>query len=193
MTATRVEKPIGVARFPIQSSPAATSNAYRARWLYPALAFLISFILAAPVTAGEPYLDPQGRFAIVVDDNWVAQPTDTPGVVAAWVPQGGGAIFSVTHDPVPDTIDSGEYARIILGVVATYPGFLQLDGRVLTVAGRPAPLLDYTITDAGGPQRVQQVFLVQGNDAWTLTFRTRLADAALYSDAASAMIASFAI
>ncbi len=143
--------------------------------------------------ASSPYLDPDGRFALLVADGWTLQLSPPPGTVAGWVPQSGGALFSISHEIVSNSVDTIGYAQAILGYVARYPGFQQLDTRVIVVAGQYAPLLDYLLDDGSGAQRVQQVILVQTPDAWTLTYRTARDDAGRYSEDAGAMIATFVI
>lgn len=175
------------------------------RWRRGAGSLLGVVLLAvslSPVTGAAPtpapdtatFRDPDGRFALQVPADWQMRQSTVAETVASWRSAPPVGVFSISTEAAP-ALSLDRYQQVsIESIKRQNPGVVVDTTKVqsLTLGGLPARRLEYTYTSQGAQVQVANVFALQNDVAYVLTFGATPDNLAPFLDRSRIVLDSFA-
>ena len=154
-TPVAMRSTLGATATPVESAPPSATGGAGTAWGRA----------LQPLSGGQLYTDPRGRFSVRVPAGW--RQTTSRGAAVAFRALSGPTALTVTLTTVGRGQDSLERYR---GVLARQPGRRLLDEERVVVAGRHAYRDLAQVTVAGATEDSERVYVVAGGLAHLLSF-----------------------
>ncbi len=154
-TPVAMRSTLGATATPVESAPPSATGGAGTAWGRA----------LQPLSGGQLYTDPRGRFSVRVPAGW--RQTTSRGAAAAFRAPSGTTALSVTLTTVGRGQDSLERYR---SAFARQPGRRLLDEERVVVAGRHAYRDLAQVTVAGATEDSERVYVVAGGLAHLLSF-----------------------